>query len=359
MQLLPPLHSPLFTPTSTFRHFSPHSLLYNSQLIIQSTARTEPSVSYLITHSSLPSTLRRPNAHLTTKDPQRGSPGNGRNIWNYEQRVCLDILWNLPNTPSPNERARAFNTIFKDHQLACGVPNGLTSNTLHSQYGERKKTNNSSWASNWGRVCAIPKLDDVLRAELRHRIDQVMIDDNTIQVSTGPATPPVTPPERSEVTRFSSGASSSARKRPSVVPTRFRGDQLVTPGPSTRKRPATSLPTPNVFDDNEEDEYFEPGPKRARKAQSPVVELPATPLESITLVRPSANVSKKSGKSSKKPRPGAVCPFVRPDGWLIMLKPEEYSQTQQPLNIVSEEVTHPNTGPTLVFRYWDDKSHGL
>ena len=46
-----------------------------------------------------------------TRNPptKRGSPGKGRNIWDYEQRVCLEILFNHPHKATPSERVqRAF-----------------------------------------------------------------------------------------------------------------------------------------------------------------------------------------------------------------------------------------------------------
>lgn len=292
------------------------------------------------------------------KTPKRGSPGNGRNSWTHEQRVTLDILWSHPRKPSGSERGRVFNSIFKDHLVSCGIPDGLRSNTLDSQYGERKKSKKSSWASEWGRVCAVPKLDDVLRAELRVKIDRVLMDGNIVQVA-GPSTPPTTPPGRSKTQHFSSRV--TAEKRRVNASQRYRSDQLVTPGPSTRKRLATGPPTPIVFDDNEEDEDFEPGPKRARKTRSPVVEIPAT-QQTTALVRSNANVPKKSGKSPRvlgRGRPGANYEYIRFDGTTIWLFYHEWLETQQPLNTVSERAAHPQTGPALVFRYWDGKSHGL
>jgi len=304
-----------------------------------------------------------------TRNPptKRGSPGKGRNIWDYEQRVCLEILFNHPHKATPSERvqrALAFNSIFKDHQVACGVNGGLTYSILSTQYYESTKRHNSTWVKNWGSTCAVPKQDTDLRERLRDMIDQVLMSGDTIQVAAGPATPPATPPGRSETTRASSGDDTGIR--PAVLPQRHRRSQLATPGPSTRKRPASASEITLVFDEDEEDDDYQPGPpKRARNARSPVVELPATPPESTALIRLHPSASKKSAKSPQKSRivgrgrPGADRPFLRPDGVTIMLKPKEYLETQQPLNIVSEEAAHPKTGPALVFRYWDEQSHGL
>lgn len=296
---------------------------------------------------------------------KRGSPGKGRNIWTHEQRVCLDVLWNLPDSPSSKERAHVFNVIFKDHQMTCGVQDGLPCRTLDSQYRERKHRHKTSWKTTWGRVCADPMLDTVLREELRGRINQILIDGNTAtQASAGHATPPATPLGRSETTQSSSSA--NAGKRRANVPQRYREEQLTTPGsstgPSTRKRPATSLPPPLVFDDNEEDETYEPGPKRAKRVHSPIVELPATPPQTI-VTTPKTNLS-KSGKTPKTKyrtggRPSATHPFPRPNGSMLMLFENEWLEAQKDLQIVSEAAAHPKTGPSLVFRYWDDKSHGL
>jgi hypothetical protein len=285
---------------------------------------------------------------------KKGSPGKGRNVWNHEQRVCLDILWHLPNGPSPNERARAFNVIFRDHQLACGVLDGLTYKTLSIQYYESTKRGNSTWKRIWGPICAIPKQDTVLRDQLGRKIEQVLMSSNTSQVPTGPTTPPATPPERSDTIHCSSGGNAGK-------PQRYREHQLATPGPSTRKRPATTSDIPLVFDENEEDEDYEPEPKRARRNLSPTVVLPPMPQQR-TVATPRTNVS-KSGKSPKTKhrtggRPGAIYPFPRPNGSTLMLYEKEFIEAQQDLQIIDESAAHPKTGPSLVFRYWDNKSHG-
>jgi hypothetical protein len=308
------------------------------------------------------------SAHLIitmTRNPptKRASPGKGQNKWTHEQRVCLDVLFNHPHIPSPGERARAFNVIFQDHQAACGVTGGLAYRVLAVQYKGSDYRHKTTWAKTWGPVCAVPKQDTDLRERLRGIIDEILMTGDTIQVSTGPATPPATPPERSETSHASSSV--AAGKRRAAVPQRSREDQLATPGPSTRKRPASTSEITLVFDDDEEDDDYSPGPKRARNTRSPVVQLPATPPESTALIRTYVSPSKKSGRSPQKSRvigrgrPGADRPFRRPDGVTIMLKPKEYEETQQPLNIVSEEAAHPKTGPALVFRYWDEQSHGL
>jgi hypothetical protein len=285
---------------------------------------------------------------------KRGSPGKGRNIWTHEQRVCLDVLWHLPNSPPPSERARTFNVAFKDHQVACGVQDGLSYRTLDSQYREREHHHKTSWKTTWERVCAVPKQDTVLREELRGRIEQILIDGGATQVSTGPATPPATPPERSDTIHCSSGGNTAK-------PQRYREHQLATPGPSTRKRPATTSDIPPVLDENEEDEDYEPEPKRARRIHSPTVVIPLPPQQR-TVTTPKTNVS-KSAKSPKTKyrtggRPGATHPFPRPHASTLMLYEEEFIEAQQDLQIIDESAAHPKTGPSLVFRYWDSKSHG-
>jgi hypothetical protein len=292
---------------------------------------------------------------------KRGSPGKGRNKWTYEQRVCLDILWHHPQSPSSSKRAQAFNAIFKDHLVACGVPGGLEYKVLVCQYKESDYKQKSTWAKTWGQVCAVPKQDTVLREQLSRRIEQILIGGGATQASAGPATPPITPPQRNEATHHSSGT--SAGKRSAVRPVCYRDDRPATPGPSTRKRPATAPEMPLVFDEDDQDEDYEPGPKRAKRTHSPIVELPATALHGTELMRPIASVS-KSGKSPKKPRvagrgrPGANIELTRFNRTKLWLFPHEWAQTQEPLQIVSESAAHPKTGPALVFRYWDHKSHG-
>jgi len=165
---------------------------------------------------------------------KRGSPGKGRNKWTHEQRVCLDILCNHPRGPSSSERARVFNAIFKDHQVACGVPGGLAGRVLDCQYKESDYTHKSTWAKTWGPVCAVPKQDTVLREQLLRRIDQVLMGGDVTQVSAGPATPPMTPVERSE-TAQSSKINVNTMKRLPTISMRYREEAHATPGPSTAR----------------------------------------------------------------------------------------------------------------------------
>lgn len=334
------------------------------------TAATNHTSPYFSTPLPLPAQLSvaMTSPQLPTK---KGSPGNGRNKWVHEQRVCLDILFHHPQTPSPSERERAFNEIFKDHLAACRVPGGrLAAKVLDCQYKESDYTHKSTWAKTWGPVCAVPKQDTVLREQLVRRIDQLLMGGDTTQVSAGPATPPITPPQRSGNT--TSSASTSTGKRPAVKPMRFRETQLATPGPSTRKRSATIPDDPFVVDEDEEDVTYEPVPKRARSIHSPTVVLPATyPQTIVTTPNSSASKSSASKSSASKSvvrspktkhrnggRPGATHPFPRPNGSTLMLFEQEWVEAQQDLQVIGEAAAHPETGPSLVFRYWDDKSHG-
>jgi hypothetical protein len=299
-----------------------------------------------------------------TKNPpvKRGSPGKGRNRWTYEQRVALDVLWQHPDDLTPSKRAQCFNAIFKDHQAACGAHGGLAYSVLSCQYLGSTYKHKSTWAKNWGDVCAVPKLDAGLREQLRRKIDRVLVGGDAAQVSAGAATPPATPPERTEVTTSSSSGSHAGKRRAAILQ-RYREGQLITPGPSTRKRPASTPALTLVLDEDEDEEDFEPGPKRKRNARSPVVELPATPPQSIASVRlnTSGTTGGKSPKKSRVPgrgRPGANYECIRFDGTKLWLFYYEWLETQEPLIRPSEEAAHPKAGPALVFRYWSDKSHG-
>ena len=239
----------------------------------------------------------------------------------------------------------------------------MTSSKLNSQYAMRLRNKEPSWASNWQRVCAEPKLDTILREDLGGRISRILMAGDNIQALAGPATPPITPPQTNENEQAPSG--DGPRERRANFPLRYRENQVATPGPSTRERPATTSVTsdlPLVLDEDDDDETYEPGPKRAKRTRSPIVVLPTTPPRSnVTTPKTSSSKGGKSLKTRHRTggRPGAIHPFPRPNGSTIMLFEHEWIEAQQDLQIISEAAAHPKTGPSLVFRYWDDKSHGL
>jgi hypothetical protein len=289
------------------------------------------------------------------------------NKWTYEQRLCLDELWNTRTARlSLKDRARVFNTIFQDHLAACGVTDGLNSDSISAQYTMRLYTDRSSWKTSWERVCALPKLDLDLRLELQRRIDDVLQRGETIQVQR-PATPPETPRRTERVRRVTQNPYDSYDVQGPVTPVRqrfangtasSRSNVYATPGPNTRKRPAatTARLLLEIEDDElaiDEEEYV-PQAKRVRRS-SPTVVIPPLSPESAMVRTPKTPQSRyKSGG-----REGATIPYERFFGSTIMLKPHEYHETQQPLRPINEHIAHPKTMPALLFRYWDEKSHGL
>ena len=271
------------------------------------------------------------------------------NSWTLEQRLCLDVLWTYRSHLSYAERARVFNHIFKSHLLSCGLEAGLTPSAISCQYSERHYTDRSSWKGTWARVCSKspdPEIVD-MREQLKCRIDAVLQDTDTIEVATPPSHPaPTTPRRRAQSTR-----EGSSERNP-----------YATPGLNIKKRTFTAVTARQ--DDSDTDIEYLPSPKRA-KQRSPAVIVPPTPktpTPRIATQTPSTAITPRSaGKATKYRsggRKGATILYHRPYGAPIWLTPAEYAETQLPLKDVSEEAAHP-TPPALLYRYWDDGSHGL
>jgi hypothetical protein len=345
---------------------------------------------------------------------KQGTYSNGRNRWNYEQRVCLHLLWTHKRNPPLDERARVFNSIYKDQLAARGVhPPGLKPETINAQYGELSYTTDKpSWKRTWGNVREAPDTDEdrALRARLATQIDAVLQqgggrrDVVVLDITTPPVTPRRTERVRTATqspyvayaiddpafddtidTTFDVAASPETPRRTErarkptqnphtpytiddpITPVRSQGvsaqvsanfEPYATPGPSTRKRPAALaadlLIDGDSGDELNDDEYA----PRARKAMrpSPTVEIPPSPLET-TLIR-TINTPVQS-RYRTGGREHATMLLHRLTGGPIWLTPAEYAEAMEPLVNVTEDAAHPNP-PALLFRYWHGtKSHGI
>lgn len=291
-----------------------------------------------------------------------------RNRWDYEQRVCLHLLWTHEDHLSLQERARAFNSIFREHLAAYGIPPpGLEPGTIEAQYRMLSQTTKPTWKPTWGNVRDAPDTDEerALRARLTAQIAEVLQEDDTIDVTVVGATTPPETPRRIERVRTAAQNPYTAYtgedpitpvrpQRHSNAQTQAPANSYATPGPSTRKRPATTPSRLLIEEDSDDllsdgEESFPP-PKRAR-ASSPTVMVQPLPLD-ILLQTP-----RTPGKVSRK-RVGANMPFFNPSGRSIMLKPKEYEEASRPLMDVSEQAAHPHH-PAMLLRFWHSKSHGI
>lgn len=304
-----------------------------------------------------------------TRNPRRpkSTPATGRNKWTYEQRVCLLLLWTHERSPSISERTHAFNSIFQDHQRACGVPiPGLEAKTLKAQYAELlHTTDKATWKPTWGNVRNAPDTDQdrALRARLSAQIASLLQDGENIDVARDLTTPPETPRRTGRVRKATQNPYFPYTDEDPITPVRShqvsaQGSAVLnpyaTPGPSTRKRPAAApiplLPGSDDDDSSEDDEDDFPRVKRAMRS-SPEVMVSPPPQEVID------QTPRTLEKTSR--RPGATMLYHRMLGGPIWLTPLEYAEAMLPLVNVTEEAAHPNP-PALLFRYWHrTESHGI
>jgi hypothetical protein len=350
---------------------------------------------------------------------KQGTHSNGRNRWNYEQRVCLHLLWTHKRNPPLDERARVFNSIYKNQLASRGVhPPGLKPETINAQYGELScTTEKPSWKRTWGNVRDAPDTheDRALRARLAAQIDaalqqgagrDVVLQQGAARDVVDLKTPPVTP-RRTERVRTATQSpyvaytvddpafgdtidvaidltSSSETPRrterarkptqnpytPYIVeePTtpvrsqRASGhpwagfEPYATPGPSTRKRPANATAHPLVDGESGDELNADEYIPRAKRVMRSSPTVQIPPSPETALIR----THKSSPKSlyRTRGREGANMLWTNPNGRGIMLKPKEHEEARQPMKNVTEDKAHPQP-PALLFRYWHGKSHGI
>lgn len=291
-------------------------------------------------------------------------PSRQTNPWTFEQRLCLDVLWTGPFTNlSLKDRAKAHNAIFNDDFATSGASHGRTTTAISAQYVERTYTHKSSWKASWARVCAVPKLDLDLRQEFQRKINEVLQLGEDVQVDDAAASPET--PRRTERTKKVTQnpydfyvdldpVTSAQQHQEMSSQAHATPNPYATPGSSTRKRPAATVSSFLVEDDDDEllyeDAEYVPKAKKARRP-SPQVFL-SPPPEGIV-----AQVLRTPNKSPKR-REGAIMLFTQPSGRELMLKPKEYEQASRPLQDVTEEAAHPHP-PAMLLRYWHSKSHGI
>ncbi|KAK5697420.1 hypothetical protein LTR97_007558 [Elasticomyces elasticus] len=322
---------------------------------------------------------------------------SGRNRWTVEQRTVLHILHSQFNI-SNDLRCKVWNGIFDQYLKSCGVQNGLLQNALTSQYSERL-----SKPRIWDAIIAEPSTDEQWRQrhELTRRVQAV--------VSTFQSQNPVPTPTRAQPTTTSSNVVvKKATKRPAdrtlLEPATKRAkthmsaeskpvipeDPVVSPIQPTNAvgKPRLSLADRlarftfpektrtrprRVISDAENDDDFTPNeptevpvtPKRVDAAPSASVGGSSRVAVSVQIVSnnlanphrlqpitPSPSKARKAVNADRE-----TVEYTRRSGPILNLTPQQIALTKRPLAAVPEALAHPPTSG-LLYRYWDENSHG-
>ena len=107
------------------------------------------SVDISLNHPSLLGTIHSKVSMSTPKLSGPGARRSGpRHPWSQDQKLFLYILnTDFQWTISWEQRARLFNSVFRNEINQADFPHGLPPNKLSAQYGERQKKTNASWAA--------------------------------------------------------------------------------------------------------------------------------------------------------------------------------------------------------------------
>ena len=253
--------------------------------------------------------------------------------------------------PRPT-RITIFNNIFEVELASHGLPQGLKLTSFSAQYHERHKANSAPWQAVM-RPSSSPE-EDQLRAEVRAKIAAALAARNDSRGA----------PERSQEPR------SPTTPPPSRV-SRATSD--------SRKRLASSIRTPVAQDDSDDDDV--PVSRQSKVARTAKVVVPVTPESerrasaapahsSLSRFQNRGTETARSLPSAASPatptpnlarkqaRPGATILYERPGRTSVYLKPHEYAETLPPLVNVIEDLGKPHL-PPLLFRYFDEESHGV
>ncbi|KAK3072751.1 hypothetical protein LTR53_006244 [Teratosphaeriaceae sp. CCFEE 6253] len=258
-----------------------------------------------------------------TRTRRASGPRGPTNTWDAEQRMALHVLYSHFNLDAAI-RTRIFNTMFHEHLLRRGIPDGLSNRTLYAQYHERAEKH-----AIWGSICAEPSTEEQWRDRhaLTSRIQALIGTDSSQQTA---------PVDRTQsATRCTPG-------RVREAPARFRLD----PGDRETTTPAPHTPAKRIAD-------FAPERPALKKANTGggrddgsahvVVPASASPNEEIP------------GVTHSTPR--AMRAFQRLADSMIMVTPKSLAMAKLPLVPVAEAIANWNqTG--LYYRYWDYQSMG-
>ena len=238
-----------------------------------------------------------------------GGVGKRRsNKWTHDQRIFLHLL-----RDSFNLSWKDGTKIFNEYLLDLGIPDGLLSPTLSSQYAERKKGNPA-----WAGICQPPFTTE--ETAKRDLISQKIIQ---IAGSLG--------------IRLSLQSSSSANTQ-------------------TRPRPATKRKRSVIgaaYADAEDDEHLSNQVRKQTRVfrQNPVVVIPESQsqIARITVAARCLQTPPKTPRKLSARRLNAKIPYFLPTGNSILLTPKELAETQQEFQAPLQGLVHPQL-PGLLFR---------
>ncbi|KAK3071739.1 hypothetical protein LTR53_008101 [Teratosphaeriaceae sp. CCFEE 6253] len=249
-----------------------------------------------------------------TRTWRASGPRGPTNTWDAEQRMALHVLYSHFNLDAAI-RARIFNTIFHEHLLRRGIPDGLSPAVLDAQYRERKKR-----TPTWDGICAEPSTDEqwqtrhALIRQLRAMIATPPTDQGAAVHDDDPATLNL-PVQRTR-------------------PMRHRSNEDVEEPRTPVKRLA----------------HFTLGSDTSKKQKAT--------HGSASRVVASSSATPRTTKSNKKDasRLGKM-KLTRYHGPTLWLTPEQMAQARLPLLPVPKALAGWNqTG--LFFRYFDSNSYG-
>ncbi|KAF2172438.1 hypothetical protein M409DRAFT_17671 [Zasmidium cellare ATCC 36951] len=245
--------------------------------------------------------------------PTKASQGKGKITWNGELKSCLHIMhtdFDLHRT----QRVQIFNIVFKRYLTSCGLAEGAESNTIESQYHERKKPTARDWPS----VCQPPATarDIEAREALRTRIREAL---STLQSQYRPAT------------------ATEADQGPSVAPQSSAPvESAATPVRSSRFRAAVAQAT-----------YHPPTTPQPTTLASAFAVIPRVATKRRATLATPAAAAKQKASTSRSPKVA----HYKKDGTKFMKSP--HTTVHQRPDKVSEWAAHPPLSG-LLFRYWEE-----
>ncbi|KAK4507903.1 hypothetical protein PRZ48_001638 [Zasmidium cellare] len=241
----------------------------------------------------------------------KASQGKGKIVWTRDLKLCLHLM-HTDFDIQRAQRVQVFNIVFERYLTGCGLTEGAASNTIESQYGERRKPTTRDWPS----ICQPPTTtaDFEAREVLTERIRDAL---STLK-STGGRRP-----------------AKSTRVTPATAPERSRRASAVA-GPSTFRAAVA------------EASYQPPAtPSRASRTSAMVViSTPTSKAIAAQLPTPTKSKS-KSPRKRQDPSPKVAVP--RYDGSTFAVSPEVAAKVGTEVKQVPQLVAHPPL-PALLFR---------
>ncbi|KAK5676606.1 hypothetical protein LTS10_010907 [Elasticomyces elasticus] len=315
--------------------------------------------------------------------PGGSTRSSGKNQWTVEQRTVLHILWKNFNIPNATRR-NVWNAIFRDYLISCGVHNGLAQSALIAQYSERHNKPRI-----WDVICAEPSTDQEWRHrnELIRRVQAVVGtfqsgSATTQSVATTTNVAPKRASKRPAEDMLPEPVAKQAKTEPpvstSAITPQSHANEVDRPRLSladrlarftfpekTRTRPRRVVSDPDDdFTPNEQAEVpvtpkrVEAAPSASNGGSSRVavsVQIVSNNLANPHRLQPITPSPSKARKAVNADR--ETVEYTRRSGPILNLTPQQIALTKRPLAAVPEALAHPPTSG-LLYRYWDENSHG-